>query len=152
AGDLTDRGAVTSPPQPQVIPGGLETGAVGTALLGPSLDGTCKAVFAVVTADGAIVQEHTLKGLDGLAPAGPVHSIIGSHGNAQDTAISPRFGTIMNPYTQAPALRQLFTSEPFYNTIAVVDLVSFGTAPNQVFGPGSVTRISSPALKLPVDL
>jgi hypothetical protein len=42
---------------------------VGTALLGPLPDNTCKAVFAVVTADGAIVQEHTLKGLDGAAPA-----------------------------------------------------------------------------------
>jgi hypothetical protein len=69
-GNLTNRNAVASPSQPQVIPGGLNTGAVGTALLGPSPDGTCKAVFAVVTADGAIVQEHTLKGLDGLAPGG----------------------------------------------------------------------------------
>ena len=52
-GDLTDRDAVTSPPQSQIIPGGLDKGAVGTALLGPSPDGTCKAVFVVVTADGA---------------------------------------------------------------------------------------------------
>jgi hypothetical protein len=33
-----------------------------------------------------------------------------------------------------------------------INLVNFGTAPNQVFGPGSVGRISSPALNLPVDL
>src|SRR6202030_3758356 len=66
-GSQTNRNAVTTPSQPQVISGGLNTGAVGTALLGPSPDLTCKAVFAVVTADGAIVQEHTLKGLDGLA-------------------------------------------------------------------------------------
>ena len=67
-GDLTNRNAVAGPAQPQVIPGGLHTGAVGTALLGPSPDLTCKAVFVVVTADGAIVQEHTLYGVDGLAP------------------------------------------------------------------------------------
>ena len=65
-GDLTNRNVVANPAQPQVIPGALNTGGVGTALLGPSPDGTCKAVFAVVTANGAIVQEHTLKGLDGV--------------------------------------------------------------------------------------
>jgi hypothetical protein len=31
-------------------------------------------------------------------------------------------------------------------------LVLFGTAPNQVFGLGSISRHSSPALNLPVDL
>jgi hypothetical protein len=155
-GNLTNRNAVASPPQSQVIPGGLNTGAVGTALLGPSPDGTCKAVFAVVTADGAIVQEHTLKGLDGLAPKGTVRPILGGNGNAQGEAIVPRFGMIMNPYTQSTTLvRQLFVSEPFYNTIAVINLVVTGpTSPtnNQVFGLGSVSRISSPALNLPVDL
>jgi hypothetical protein len=109
-------------------------------------------VFAVVTADGAILQEHTLKGLDGLAPAGTVRPILGSDGNAQDEAIVPRFGVIMNPYTQAPVALQLFVSEPFYDTIAIVNLAIVGTAPNEVFGLGSVTRISSPALNLPVDL
>src|SRR6516165_1323974 len=59
-GSKTNRDVVATPPQ--IIPGALSTGAVGTALLGPSPDGTCKAVFAVVTADGAIVQEHTKKG------------------------------------------------------------------------------------------
>jgi hypothetical protein len=157
-GDLTNRNAVTSPSQPQVIRGGLNTGAVGTALLGPSPDGpspnqTCKAVFAVVTADGAIVQEHTLKGLDGVAPRGTVRPILGGNGNAQQEAVEPRFGVIMNPYTNSSTVvRQLFVSEPFYDTIAVVNLVITGTAPNQVFGLGSVTRIRSPALNLPVDL
>jgi hypothetical protein len=51
-----------------------------------------------------------------------------------------------------PILRQLFISEPFDNTIAVINLVTFGAAPDQVFGPGSVSRISSPSLNLPVDL
>jgi hypothetical protein len=150
-GDLTNRNAVTNPSQPQVIPGGLDTGGVGTALLGPSPDGTCKAVFAVVTADGAIVQEHTVKGLDGLALSGTVQSILSGNG-----AVAPRFGVIMNPYTNSlTVLRQLFISEPFNNTIAVVNLVLTGsTTPtnNQVFGLGSVTRISSAALNIPVDL
>jgi hypothetical protein len=116
-------------------------------------------VFVVVTADGAIVQEHTLYGLDGLAPSGTVRPILGSDGNAQDEANEPRFGVIMNPYIQSSApsgtVRQLFVTEPFYDTIAVVNLGVVGPVgpPNyQVFGLGSVTRISSPALNSPVDL
>jgi hypothetical protein len=167
-GSLTNRNFVAvkatgfNPPLLQVIPGLLSAGAVGTALLGPSLDGTCKAVFVVVTADGAIVQEHTLKGLDGLAPAGTVHPLVGLSWPPPNQFIEPRLGVLMNPYTgtpplvdpstQLPVLRQLFISEPFNNTIAVINLVSFGTDPNLVFGPGSVSRISSPSLKLPVDL
>jgi len=126
---------------------------VGTAFLGPSPDGTCKAVFAVVTADGAIVQEHTLKGLDGLAHAGTVRPILGGRWDPPLDDVEPRFGVIMNPYnTKAPVVQQLFVSEPFHNTIAVINLVVFGTAPNQVFGLGSVSRISSDKLNLPVDL
>ncbi len=152
-GDLTNRDFVTSPPQAQVIPGGLNTGGVGTALLGPSPDGTCKAVFVVVTADGAIVQEHTLKGLDGVAPRFTVRPILGGNGNAQQEAVAPRFGVIMNPYiNSSTVVRQLFVSEPFYNSIAVINLVIAGIAPNQVFWLGSVTRISSRVLNLPVDL
>jgi len=157
-GSLTNRDAVTTPSQPQVIPGALNAGAVGTALLGPSPDGTCRAVFVVVTADGAIVQEHTQKGLDGLAPAGTVRPILGRSWDdpprhtIEPRFSEPRFGVIMNPYTQAPVVRQLFVSEPFHNTIAVINLVIVGTPPNQVFGLGSVFRISSPALDLPVDL
>jgi hypothetical protein len=139
---------------------------VGTALLGPSPDGTCKAVFSVVTADGAIVQENTLKGLDGLAPAGTVEPLLGRSWDTpnQDDepgldrdplnqGIEPRLGVLMKPYTSTPGLSwQLFISEPFNNTIAVVKLVVFGTAPNQVFGFDSISRISSDSLKLPVDL
>jgi hypothetical protein len=56
----------------------------------------------------------------------------------------------MDPYTGAAP--RLFISEPFNNTIAVINLAIFGTAPNQVFGLGLVTRITSPWLNLPVDL
>jgi hypothetical protein len=151
-GSLTDRDQVYA--SPQVIRGALRTGAIGTALLGPSLDGTCKAVFCVVTADGAILQEHTLKGLDRLAPPGTVRPLIGRWWEAPHHHVEPRFGVIMNPYTQVPVVRQLFVSEPFHNTIAVVDLVASGTAPDQVFAraPGLNKRISSLALNLPVDL
>jgi hypothetical protein len=56
----------------------------------------------------------------------------------------------MNPYTGAAP--QLFVSEPFNNTIAVLNLVTFGTAADKVFSLGSVTRITSQWLNLPVDL
>jgi hypothetical protein len=152
-GSLTNRNVVAVPAQPQVIPGSLSTGAVGTAFLGPSLDGSCKAVFSVVTADGAIVQEHTLKGLDGVAPAGTVQPLLGRSWDPPNNIVEPRLGVLMNPYTATPgAAFQLFVSEPFNNTIAVVNLVAFGTAPNKVFGPVSVNRISSRELNLPVDL
>src|SRR6516225_5557582 len=155
-GSLTNRDVVATPQQRQVIPGALSKGAVGTALLGPSPDGTCKAVFAVVTADGAIVQEHTLKGLDGLAHAGTVRPILGRSWGPLDQDIEPRFGVIMNPYIQPPTpaqvVRQLFVSEPFNNTIAVINLVVTGADGNEVFKMDSVTRINSPFLNLPVDL
>jgi len=147
---LTDRDVVTTQKR-QIIQGSLRKGAVGTALLGPSPDGTCRAVFVVVTADGAIVQEHTAKGLDGLAHGGTVRPILGRSWDPPIGDVEPRFGVVMNPYKQG-VVRQLFVTEPFHNTIAVINLVNFGTAPNQVFGLGSVSRISSPSLNLPVDL
>jgi hypothetical protein len=152
-GSLTNRNVVTVPQQPQVIPGSLSTGAVGTALLGPSPDGTCKAVFAVVTADGAIVQEDTLKGLDGLAPPGTVGPLFGRGSyDSLGESVQPRLGVLMNPYTSTAGELQLFVSEPFKNTIAVVNLVSTGIAPNQVFGLGSIRHIGSPWLDFPVDI
>jgi hypothetical protein len=156
ANSLTNRNMVFAPSQ--VISGSLSTGAVGTAFLGPSPDGTCRAVFSVVTADGAIVQEHTQKGLDGIAPKGTVKPLLGMSWDLPNQGVEPRLGVLMNPYTKTQfAAWQLFVSEPFNNTIAVINLVVFGTAPNQVFGlstptSSSVTRISSPSLKLPVDL
>jgi hypothetical protein len=151
-GSLTNRNVVTAQSR-QIIAGALNTGGVGTALLGPSPDRTCKAVFAVVTADGAIVQEHTLYGLDGLAPAGTVRPVLGGNGNAQQEGIEPRLGVLMNPYNlPASVIRQLFVSEPFYDTIAVINLTVFGTAPYEVFSLGSVNRIRSTALNIPVDL
>jgi hypothetical protein len=148
AGSLTNRDKVYA--KSQVIAGSLSTGAVGTAFLGPAPDGTCRAVFSVVTADGAIVQEHTAKGLDGIAPTGTVQPLLGRSWDPPNQAVEPRLGVLMDPYTGA--VPRLFVSEPFNNTIAVINLVVFGTSPDQVFGPGPVTRITSSSLNLPVDL
>jgi hypothetical protein len=56
----------------QLTPGAIHRGALGTALLGASPDGSGFAVFAVVTGDGAVVQAHVQDGVDGLAPAGTI--------------------------------------------------------------------------------
>lgn len=56
----------------QLTPGSIDRGALGTALLGSSPDGSGFAVFAVVTGSGAVVQVHVQDGVDGLAPAGTI--------------------------------------------------------------------------------
>ncbi len=61
----------------QLTPGDLSHGALGTAFLGPSPDGSGLAVFAVATADGAVVQVHVQDGVDGLAPPGTVAPVAG---------------------------------------------------------------------------
>jgi hypothetical protein len=83
AGNLTPRMPA------QLIPGALNTGAVGTAFLGRSPDGSTKAVFAVITADRAIVQEHTLRALDGLAPTSTVGSVLDEPVDMAPVVIEP---------------------------------------------------------------
>ena len=61
----------------QYSPGDLLSGAVGIAFLGASPDGTGPAVFAVVKADGSVVQVHVRDGVDGLAPPGTVSALDG---------------------------------------------------------------------------
>lgn len=140
AGSLTRR-------QPQLIAGSLDTGAVGTALLGKSPDGSAKAVFAVVCVDGSIVQEHTLKGLDGLAPAGTVSPLLAGpwdRGGDNEEHPQPRVGVLLN---YSPS-RILYVSEPFTNSIAVIPLTDDGI----VFHIGKMTRIFTAALNEPIDL
>jgi hypothetical protein len=142
--DLTGR-------QPtQVIPGALNTAAVGTALLGRSPDGSTRAVFAVVTADGSIVQEHTAKALDGIAPPGTVQPIVNrswphAHGGAD---VLPRFGALVS---YAPELL-LYVSQPFDNSIKAIHLGVGGPAGNEVFVPTGSHVIRSGALDQPLDL
>jgi hypothetical protein len=89
AGNLTPRQPV------QILPGALNGGAVGTAFLGRSPDGSGRAVFSVVVADGSIVQEHTAKALDGLAPEGTVSPLLDQSWDDaadDDHRLSPRLG------------------------------------------------------------
>jgi hypothetical protein len=156
ADNLTNRGVVTSAAG-QVIPGGLNTGAVGTALLGASPDGSKKAVFAVVEADGSIVQEHTLQGLDGLAGPGTISPLIGHrHDDDEDKdgdgrhGVTPRLGVVFKWETISNNLPSeiLYVSEPYENRIAALVLTNNGV----VFQIAGVSQFSSDALEQPVDL
>jgi hypothetical protein len=146
-GDLTGR-------QPaQVIPGALRKAAVGTAFLGRSPDGTGRAVFAVVVADGSIVQEHTAKALDGLAPAGTVQALANrswpeDDAEHQEAQVTPRLGAILN---YEPTLI-LYVSQPFDDSIKAIDLAVGGPAGDEVFVTSASRVIRSPALNEPVDL
>jgi hypothetical protein len=140
-GDLTGR-------QPaQVIPGALRRAAVGTAFLGHSPDGGGRAVFSVVVADGSIVQEHTGKALDGLAPAGTVRPLAGRE-RTDDRAPTARLGAIVN-YTPAIIL---YVSQPFDDSIRAIGLAVGGPAGSEVFVPTTIRTIRSWALDRPVDL
>ena len=57
---------------PQLVPGAMSAGLVGNALLGRSPDGSKRAAFAVLAADGSITQAHVELGVDGLAPPGTI--------------------------------------------------------------------------------
>jgi hypothetical protein len=161
AGNLTPRFPT------QLIPGALNFGAVGTAFLGHSPDGSTRAVFSVVLADGSIVQEHTARGVDGLAPPGTVATLLDRDrdlrslqtmateqedappGTVQqkchkDLRVSPRLGVVFN---WEPA-RILYVSEPFENRIAAVDITDDG----EVFHVERVRHFRSEALNQPVDL
>jgi hypothetical protein len=131
----------------QIIKGALNTAAVGTALLGRSPDGSTKAVFAVVTADGGIVQESTLKALDGLLPPGTISPLLGRRWDDDDNdnrGAQPRVGVLLN---YSPT-RILYVSEPFENAIVAIDLIDDGV----VFHVAGIRRIWSEALNQPVDL
>jgi hypothetical protein len=149
-------GSLTGRQPVQIIPGALDKGAVGTAFLGRSPDGTGRAVFSVVVADGSIVQEHTAKALDGLAPAGAIQPIANRSWITEseddeehpELLVTPRLGAILN---YEPTLI-LYVSQPFDDSVKAIDLAIGGPAGDQVFVPTTSRVIRSAALNQPVDL
>jgi hypothetical protein len=135
AADLTDRR-----PEP-VLAGGLTTGAVGTALLGRSPDKSTRAVFAIVLADGSLVQAHTEQGVDGLAPAGTVTPLTSA---AASGAGDLRVGIVWN----FEPVRTLFMSDPLANAVVTLNLDDDG----RIFRPGAVARLTSPSFNVPIGL
>ena len=115
AGNQTNRDAMSTK--------GLDTGAVGTAFITKSPDGSGRAVFLAAEADGSVVQVHVQKGVDGLAPAGtftalPDLSVAAA--NSADPRKVTRVGVLFN---WVPG-RNAFVTDPLANRIVVLDLDS----------------------------
>jgi hypothetical protein len=137
AGDVTNR-------SPQAVAGALKTGAVATALLGMSPDGSKRAVFAVLTADGALAQAHTEFALDGLAPAGTIRPIPVPAVTEADRARITRAGMIFNWVPE----RILFVTDPERNAVVALTL----TSDDKVFRVRDNRTFTPPELNVPVDL
>ncbi len=140
AGELTGR-------QPrQLIPGGLGAGAVATALLGMSPDGSKRAVFAVLTADGALAQAHSEQAMDGLAAPGTIAGLPAMAGRAGSAGqpMTLRAGMVFNWVPD----RILYVTDPARNALVALKLADDG----QVFRVAETRTIAVRGLDLPVDL
>jgi hypothetical protein len=121
----------------QVIPGSISGGVLGNALMGKSSDGSGRAVFAGLNADGSLVQIHVEKGIDGLAPAGTIKALT-------DTTPAARAGMAFNWAPDAI----LFVADPLGNAVVALTLVTDG----QVFRVKSSRRLTPAGLDVPLDL
>jgi hypothetical protein len=127
AGALTNRGR-------QRRAGGLEAGAIGNALLGASPDASGRAVFAVATADGALVQVHVEDGVDGLAPPGTLAS----------SDPPTRVGMVFNWVPD----RLLYVSDPGHDAVLQLRLDD----DFHIFEVDGTRRLRSRYLSAPVDI
>jgi hypothetical protein len=139
AGDATNRGPASTE--------GLDHGAVATALLTKSPDGSGKAVFLAAEADGSIVQVHVLKGVDAFAPAGtftalPALTVATTQSMARDAVT--RVGMVFN---WVPT-RIAFITDPLADRVVALDVSDDGT----LFSPGPPRAIHSRWFDRPVDL
>src|SRR5262245_39385052 len=134
AGDMTNR------PQ-QIVAGGLSAGAVDNTFIGMSPDGSKRAVFVVLTADGALAQAHAEFAIDGLAPAGTVSPIsIGAPEGAPVT----RAGMVFNWVPD----RILYITDPVRNVVTALTL----TTDDKVFRLKDTRHFAPRELDGPVDL
>ncbi len=137
AGDQTNR-------NPQFIRGGLRSGAIASVLLGMSSDGSKRAVFAVLTADGAVSQAHTELNVDGLAPAGTISAIVLPAPDAAATTSVTRAGMVFNWVPD----RIIYVSDPSRSAIVALTLADDG----KIFSVEKTRRIELPELDVPVGL
>jgi mono/diheme cytochrome c family protein len=137
AGDITNR------PQ-QIVPGDLHAPAIANAFVGMSPDGSKRAVFVVLTADGALVQAHAEFAIDGLAPAKTIMPIALPAAADADRARITRTGMIFNWVPD----RTLFITEPERNAITALTLGN----DDKVFRLKNKRTFTAPELSTPVDL
>ncbi|WP_246811238.1 di-heme oxidoredictase family protein [Mesorhizobium sp. AA22] len=157
----------------QLTSGGMQTGALGTAFLGPSPDGSGFAVFAAVTADGGVVQIHVQDGVDGLAGPGTVSTgqgtastglgtVSAGHGTASagHGTVSTRPGTVStgpgigdDPGVIGIAFkwnpdRALYIADPGRNRLVLLELED----DRRHFTVARTRTISLPQFDHPVDV
>jgi hypothetical protein len=130
AGTLTNR-------EPQLTQGSMATGAIATALLGKSPDGSSRAVFAGLHADGSVVQVHVEAGVEGLAPPGTVTPI-------KNPTQSCRRGMVLN---WVPDMILYITDSPD-NSIVALTLRSNG----RTFEVSDTHRLTTTWLNFPIDI
>ncbi len=137
AGSITNR-------SPQLAPGALSSGGVASALLGMSPDGSKRAVFAVLTADGSLAQAHTEFALDGSGAARDHHADRSPGTCGRYATMMTRAGMIFNWVPE----RILYITDPQRNAVVALTLTSdekiFRIRDNRTFTP--------PELNVPVDL
>jgi len=139
AGDLTNRGPTSTE--------GLDHGAVATALLTKSPDGSGKAVFLAAEADGSVVQVHVLKGVDGFAPAGtfaPLPALTVEATQSMDRDAVTRVGMAFN---WVPT-RIVYLTDPLADRVVALDMGDDGT----LFTASAPREIRSRWFNRPVDL
>lgn len=126
---------------------GLSTGTLGTAIITKSSDGSGRAVFAALNADGSIVQVHVQKGVDALAPAGsitPNYDITPANAESNDRRTVVRAGMAFN---WAPN-ETLYVVDPKKNRLVAFDITADGT----LFHAAAPRYLLADKLDIPVDV
>jgi hypothetical protein len=126
---------------------GLLAGALATALITKSPDGSGRAVFVAALADGSVAQVHVQKGVSPLAPPrsfAPLAGISSAAAESASAAVVTRVGMVFNWVPTA----MLFVTDPLADSVLAFDVDDDG----QLLTTGSPRRLRSPFLSTPVDI
>lgn len=141
AGDLTNRAGSTK---------GLNTGALATAIITKSSDGSGRAVFAAVEADGSIVQVHVQKGVNELVPAGtitPISQVTPAAAESNDKNTVTRVGIAFN-WVPNPVI---YVTDPQKNRLLAFDITADGTL-FHASAPRFVADSDDDTFDVPIDV
>ncbi len=139
SGHLTDRAGV--------ITNGLSAGAIATALVTKSPDGSNRAVFFAALADGSVEQVHVAKGVSDFAPAGSFTPIPGISPAAVESADPGTVTRVGIAFNWVPA-RILYVTDPLANRLVAFDFSDDGS----VFLASAPRFLTSAAFDVPVDV
>jgi mono/diheme cytochrome c family protein len=139
AGSVTNRNAASTH--------GLTAGALATALITKSPDGSNRAVFFAALADGSVVQVHVQKGVDGLAVPGtftPVSNITPASAESNSANVAVRAGMVFNWVPN----RAIYITDASANRVVALDLTDDGT----LFTTGAPRYFYSRWINRPIDI